>query len=66
VHLLENGDDGRVDLLQVEDHHEYVGVAGQTATARVPNIADLLAKGQPCLTVVVIGTKRKEKKSLLL
>ena len=27
VHLLKDRNDGRTGLLQVEDHHEYIGVA---------------------------------------
>ena len=50
VHLLQDGYDRRGGLLQEEDHHQDVGVAGQTTAASVTDITNLINQAifRPC------------------
>lgn len=40
-HLLQDGDDGRLPLLQEVEHHQDVGVGRETSSGRVSDVAAL-------------------------
>lgn len=40
-HLLQDGDDGRLPLLQEVEHHQDVGIGRETSSGRVSDVAAL-------------------------
>ena len=66
LYLLEDGDDRRLPLLQVVQHHEDVSVGRETASGRVPNVTALGGTEHSRVTAVLQHLRRAQKHGMKL